>query len=68
MDGYKFDNDGLPAPENKPSARGDTEQPTYKDVWNCNGIGHIRAAGYQQDAAKIDSTNEELISVLTYLI
>ena len=43
--GYKVDDDRLPAPNNKPSARVDTDRPIYKDGWKFNGIDHRKASG-----------------------
>ena len=37
-DGYKFDDDIIPAPENKPITTEDTDWKIHKDVWKCNVI------------------------------
>ena len=57
VDGYTFDYDILPAPENKPSARGDTDRPVYKGTWKWNGIEHRRSSGCLLDAAKLNLMN-----------
>ena len=39
----------------------------YRDVWKWNGIYHRKAVGRRLDSEKLDGTNEEFISILTYL-
>ena len=39
-DGYEVDYYRLLYPEKKPSARGDTDQPVYKYIYDCNDIDH----------------------------
>ena len=36
--GYEVNNNNFPSPENKPRARGDTDQPVQKEVCAWNGI------------------------------
>ena len=43
-DGYEVKDDKLTSPYNKTRARGDTDQPIYKEVWACNDIYHRRTA------------------------
>ena len=45
---YGVQHDRLPSPENKPSARGDTDKPIYKETWERNGIYHRRTSGFQK--------------------
>ena len=42
VDVYDTNGDILPKPENKPSARGDTDQHIYEYGWMWNGIDHSR--------------------------
>ena len=65
-DGYKVDYDRLPDLKKKTSATGKYDRPVYKEEWKWNGIDHRRAEGCRQDAEKLDGTNKEFISVLTY--
>ena len=44
-DGYEVDDDRLPAPENKHSPIGETEQPVYKEGWKWSGTYHRRTTG-----------------------
>ena len=58
VDGYEVSNYQQPVPGNKPSARGDTDQPIYKYQWAWNGIVHSRTALFQRDSEKLDGMNE----------
>ena len=57
-DVYEVDDDIIPDPENKPIPTGNTDQPEYKKGQKWSGIDHRRAAGFWQDAAKLDGMNE----------
>ena len=58
---YGFEHDRLPSPEKKPSARGDTDQPIYKETWGRNGIYHRRTAGFQKDTENLMGRTNNLL-------
>ena len=57
VDRYEVENDGLPASNNIPSARGDTDRPVYKELQTRNVIDYNCSSGCQLDSAKRDRTD-----------
>ena len=43
--GYKFDDDIIPTPKNKPSDTGDTYQPIFKDIRDTLWVADIALLG-----------------------
>ena len=63
----KSNNERQQAPDNKPSARGDTDGQVYKYWWAWNGIDRRSSSGCQQDLEKLYGVNEEFIGVFNYI-
>ena len=64
-DGYEVEDDKLTSPYNKTRARGDTDQPIYKEGLALNGKDHRRTAGcqltYSQDKPSARGYTDQLI-------